>query len=506
VIYDDVLPSHASPFRTLEYRHYLEFFDRSLVVSLGSWHFDFAHAGFGDLRGALDWPDELQSKILDWESGADVVPRLAYVTFLANAQRLLPYFEARRIPFILQLYPGGSFERNVAASDESLRRVLTSPLCRRIIATQGITRAHLIDRLGCEPAKVELIYGGVFDSHVHFDFDRDKRFLGRAKQTLDICFVAHRYGSDMAQKGYDQFVEVARLLASDSRLRFHVVGDYHPEDVPLGSAAGLFTFYGPRRSEFFGDFYPGMDVILSPNQPRGIESGAFDGFPTGACMEAGFRGVLNCVTDPLSMNVAFVDDKDILIIDRDAHRTAYRLAELMANPTRLYELARANCRAFRREFDLDRQLWSRTRLIVRELLLADEPLLVRPYVAPTDIARVWTAQEQARAADLAAADATRRLDDLLADYGALAAGFEELQEYMAAQDHNWAAEYQRLRQDAGFREADLRRRVQDLEERRARPSGRDVQRARLSQAFDRFRFASRVGRHARGEVGEDDQR
>jgi hypothetical protein len=49
-IYDDVLPSPASPFRTLEYGHYLDFFPSSVLVSMEAWHLGFAHAGLGDLR------------------------------------------------------------------------------------------------------------------------------------------------------------------------------------------------------------------------------------------------------------------------------------------------------------------------------------------------------------------------------------------------------------------------------------------------------------------------
>lgn len=412
-IYDDVLPSPGSPFRTLEYRHYLDFFSSAVLVSLETWHFNFAHAGFGDLRDAMG--KQFKHRIVGFEAARDLVPRLAYVTFLGNAQRLLPYFQGRKIPFILQLYPGGSFEPNVKTSDDQLRAVVQSPLCRKVIATQKLTLEHLLDRIGCAPEKVELIYGGVFDSRVDFDFSKDKRFYDTHKDTIDLCFVAHRYGDDMAYKGYDQFVQVARLLAADLRLRFHVVGDYTPEDLPLGDAASSFTFYGARPNAFFADFYPGMDVILSVNHPFGEGQGAFDGFPTGACMEAGFRGVLNCVADPLKLNVAFEDDHDILLVDRNAERTAERLAALFATPDRLYALAQANWRRFHEVFDVDRQLWARTRLIVAELL-REEALVMRPAAAG--------AMASAGTLNALLADSNSRHDALLAEYRKLAEGFE----------------------------------------------------------------------------------
>lgn len=420
-IYDDALPSPGSPFRTLEYCHYLTFFERSALVSLEGWHHGYAHRGLGDLAASLPLPEATQRRSHGRDALDTVVPRLAYVTFLANAANLLAHFEQRRIPFILQLYPGGAFEPHVADSDDALRRIAGSPLCRHIIATQRLTQDYLLGPIGCDPAKVTLIYGGVFDSRVGFDFARDKKQLGRDKDTIDLCFVAHRYGNDMAQKGYDHFVEVARRLSpGDARLRFHVVGDYRPDDLPLGDAAPRFTFHGMQPSAFFAAFYPRMDVILSGNRPLAGAAGPFDGFPTGACMEAGFRGVLNAVADPLDLNVAFEDGRDILIIDRDVERTAGRLAALFADPARLYALAEANWRSFRRVFDVDSQLWQRTRIIVSELM-REEQLVVRP--APAAFGQNYP---ELRVATANWKDAERRHDNLLAAYLTLAEGYEAL--------------------------------------------------------------------------------
>ena len=92
-IYDDVLPSPASPFATLEYGHYLKFFPSSVLVSTEEWHFGFAHAGLGDLRADLPIDEALKRRIITLDAARDLVPKLAYVTFLGNAQRLLPYFK-----------------------------------------------------------------------------------------------------------------------------------------------------------------------------------------------------------------------------------------------------------------------------------------------------------------------------------------------------------------------------------------------------------------------------
>ncbi len=147
------------------------------------------------------------------------------------------------------------------------------------------------------------------------------------------------------------------------------------------------SFTEPQPNAFFEDFYPRMDVIVSANRPLRGREGPFDGFPTGGCMEAGFRGVLNCIADPLDLNVAFEDGHNILLVDRNAERTAQRLAALFAAPDRLYELARANWKRFHEVFDVNRQLWARTRLIVAELL-RDEALIIRPSAALSGLAAV----------------------------------------------------------------------------------------------------------------------
>jgi len=437
-IYDDVLLSPASPFRTLEYEHYLGFFNSSVLVSMEAWHFGFAHHGMGDLAAQLPIAESLKDRILTLDQAANLVPRLAYVTFLGNAQRLLPYFEKRRIPFILQLYPGGSFEPNVAASDEHLRKVAMSPLCRRIITTQTITSKHLLEKIGCDASKIEFIYGGVFDSNVKFSFERDKKLFGRDKDTIDICFVAHRYSNNFAQKGYDQFVEVARALASDERFRFHVVGDYTPDDIPLGSAELVTTYYGAQKNAFFDSFYSSMDIVLSPNHPAGLGCGAFDGFPTGSCMEAGFRGVVNCITDPLKLNVAFNDGRDIMIIDRNVERTIERLRNVTADPAILYELARANQASFRRVLDIDAQLVARTRVIVEELL-QEEQLVTRPSVSLSglDTADIVNAR--------AASDhAAQSIERLVAENQRLADILNEANRYGVERHDNLFREYEKL--------------------------------------------------------------
>ncbi|SAK44091.1 hypothetical protein AWB75_00651 [Caballeronia catudaia] len=437
LIIDEMLPCDFSPFRTLEYAHYLTFFRSSALLSTQGWHAWVSNLGFDEQLAKSELDESIKAKIERFSLFASIVPKLAYVTFLHNAWQVFPHLTERRIPFVMQLYPGGAFEPNVASSDEMLRKIAHSQLCRKIIVTQKLSRDYLLEKIHCDRSKIEFIYGGVFNTRDEFDFTRDKKLCGRDKSTIDICFVAHRYGDDTKKKGYDKFVAVAKALSLRfEAVRFHVVGDYTPDQIPLEHAADYITFHGKQPGSFFKEFYPRMDIILSLNRPSELHEGAFDGFPTGACMEAGFRGVLNCVSDPLNLNVAFTDGEDIMLVDLDMDKTIERLSRLIGDPGRLYDLAYANWRRFLEVFDTDRQLWARTRIISEELLNT-EPLIVRPFPQTSlmdsrvleriraEGAEAFAVQKEvSRQLDANLQDALMRHDNLASAYATLAKGFE----------------------------------------------------------------------------------
>jgi Glycosyl transferase family 2 len=384
LIIDDIMPSDFSPFRTIEYAHHLEFFNARLL-SLEGWHTWIGNENFDDLLVKLPIPEQLKSRVGKFRLHAQMPAKLAYVTFIGNAIRLVPYFEARNLPFVLQLYPGGGFAIDHPEGDETLRRVLLSPMCRKVIVTQTITERYIIEKIGIDPGKVQSIFGGVFESRLPLDTYKAKRYYPADKDTLDLCFVAHKYAGDLVSKGYDRFVAIGLALAARfPHLRMHVVGDYTPADVSLGDYGDRFTFYGRKHSAFFDTFYPRMDAIVSINTPFVLAPGAFDGFPTGACIEAGLRGVLNCLNDPLALNPCFTHEKDIVLLNFDNERSVDILGALLQEPERLYEIAARGAQKFDDVFDTDRQLWARSRIIAEELA-RDSFLVIRPSPPPSTL-------------------------------------------------------------------------------------------------------------------------
>ncbi len=369
LIVDDVLPSSLSPFRTIEYRHYLYNFDAALL-SLEGWHNWEKGTTFEGKLDELEFSENAKRRIFRFSESQHIAARLAYVTFLNNAYNLLPFFEQRNLPFILQLYPGGGFEIGQVETDLKLRSVLLNRLCKGVITTQTISRDYITsEHIGFNACKVHHIFGGVFDSNVPFDFCQDKLFYGGNKSTLDVCFVAYKYNNDLQSKGYDKFIEIANLISSElDCVRFHVVGNYGPDDLPLKGIEGKITFYGPQPAAFFRSFYSRMDAIVSVNRPFLSSSGAFDGFPTGSCLEAGFMGVANFISDPLNLNTQFRDGIDLVLVGDDVEVSARKILAYLRDPTALYKLAHGTYRAFRRIIDVDKQLMTRSQIIFRHLM------------------------------------------------------------------------------------------------------------------------------------------
>ncbi|MEI9413059.1 hypothetical protein [Mesorhizobium salmacidum] len=369
LIFDDVLPSSLSPFRTTEYRHFMNSFS-SALISLEGWGNWIKGSGFSDELASLQFEPAMKSRIFRFQERRDITATIAYVTFLNNAYALLPYFEERGLPFIFQLYPGGGFELDQEETDAKLKAILLSSLCKKVITTQSITRSYIrSDRICCKDDKIVHIFGGVFNSNIQFDFSSDKLTFPDHKQTIDLCFVAHKYGGDLRSKGYDYFVGLARILAPHlPELRFHVVGEYDAGDIPLEDIGDRVVFYGRQPTEFFRWFYPRMDGIVSFNRPFVLTPGAFDGFPTGACLEAGFQGVANFINDPLGLNPEFEDGVDILLIGEDLQASAERILTVLRDKDRLASLGLGAYRAFRRVVDIDRQLATRQEVIASELL------------------------------------------------------------------------------------------------------------------------------------------
>jgi glycosyltransferase involved in cell wall biosynthesis len=165
-------------------------------------------------------------------------------------------------------------------------------------------------------------------------------------------------------KGYDTFIKVAKKLSMfNPRIRFHVVGNFSRDDIDVDSLGNNITYYGVQPTTFFPQFYSEMDLILSPNLPFKLAPGAFDGFPTGACTEAGINGVAVFCTDVLNDNLDFTDGEEIVIVTPDPDEITRKIMEYFCEPEKLALLASRGQVRFQEVNNTEKMLRPRFRLL-----------------------------------------------------------------------------------------------------------------------------------------------
>jgi glycosyltransferase involved in cell wall biosynthesis len=340
VIIDEVFPFEASLFRYNEFNSYYALFDKVKVYTTGL------------SLSLLSEHDTMRRLIRDYKArypGREVAifnphrrvsARLAYCLFLKNTFLLLDYFEENELPFAFCFYPGGGFSLSGQESETMLRKIAASPMFKKMIVTQVVTKNYLLDRKICTEDKICFIYGVVSSGSDPAFHIENKKYFGKGKDRLDICFVANRYTARGVDKGFDLFeAAAARMLAEGMNVHFHVVGTFSDSDLADPRCFGKVRFYGTLKTGELKTFFDGMDIILSPNRIDTLLKGAFDGFPTGSVIEAGLRGVLMMASDELGQNICYKDGEDILIIPNDADRIFDRLKSLYNDPAALRRIA-----------------------------------------------------------------------------------------------------------------------------------------------------------------------
>jgi lipopolysaccharide transport system ATP-binding protein len=309
-VLDDYFPNLLTAFRVAEYNAFLGAYPRLTVLSKAR---DFAahHASYADLYPSF------APRVQPFSRAALKAVGAAYMNFLNNAFRLLPDLERRRIPFLLTLYPGGGLGLREHASDKKLEVVLASPLLHGLTVTLPLTRDYVAEfartrRLPLPP--MQLIRGVV----VHPAYFEDGAsthdpYFGEGKRHMDVCFVAEKYMPRGENKGYPEFIALAAKLRGETALRFHVVGGFSADDVDVSLLGDRLTFHGRLETSRLLEFFRSMDLIVSPNKPFVLHPGNFDGFPTGACVEASLSGVAVMASDPLEQNPGYAHGEAMLI-------------------------------------------------------------------------------------------------------------------------------------------------------------------------------------------------
>lgn len=358
-ILDDFFPNLTTGFRIAEFNYYLERFPNcEAYVHRYDNHYPEYAATYPHLKDKV--------KSFYQFDGTGQSYGLFYTVFLQNAAHFTFAYELDNTPFIFELYPGGGFWINDAEVDARLKKVLGSPLFRKVIVTQKITYDYIVNRGFVTPDKVAYIYGMVTYPE-YFRQTVPKLYFQKTKMTFDICFVANKYMPKGVDKGFPVFIETCKkLLKVTDKFRFHIVGNFEYNEIDVKELGGTVVFYGSKDKRFFPIFFSKMDIIISPNQPFILIPGkSYDGFPTGCCIDAALHNVAVFCTDQLNMNEHFEHKKDIFFINPKAAEIAENILEYYHNPDELYRMSARGQAKFREVFDFTKQMEARASILTQ---------------------------------------------------------------------------------------------------------------------------------------------
>jgi lipopolysaccharide transport system ATP-binding protein len=332
VVLDDFFPNLLTGFRVAEYTAYLRHFPNLHIFSTYS-DFKGAHSEF-----SFEYP-ELASRVSPYSELALEGCKLAYINFLNNAYQFQADLEKHKVPFLLNLYPGGGFGIDEPESDRKLRSVLASSMLRYLFTTQRCSTSYL-SKFNVSVPQIE-VFGGVIPDRSRAKSDVPR--FGNSSPATKVCFVAQKYMPLAANKGLPEFAMAMELLLDQgATIQVTIVGNYDSNDHSLFKRyGGYIAWRGSLTAEELTNFYLSQDVVVSPNRPFILSQGNFDGFPTGACVEASFCGVAMVVSDPLSLNEWYRDGHEIVICSTDPADIAAKVRELVDQPNKRIALANA---------------------------------------------------------------------------------------------------------------------------------------------------------------------
>ncbi|NPA37660.1 MAG: glycosyltransferase family 4 protein [Chlorobi bacterium] len=357
IILDDAFPTVSNLFRIIEYNNYLTKYDSVVMTSSSSYGKSGDRKQFKkDLKVYEKFYPELSKKVKRFNKNKPVKADLVYFMFLHNGMEFISYIEKNKIPFIFTLYPGGGFRLNQEKTDRHLKRLCSSSCFRGVIVTQNVSYRYLVEKKLCPEDKITFIYGG-FPIEFKEEYRNKKK-----KETFDIGFVAHKYTPQGRDKGYDIFIEVARILYNKiENLRVHVVGGFDENDVNVADIKDKIVFHGTLNKDEYMNVLSEFDVFLSPNRFNVLAPGAFDGFPLGE--DAGILGAAMFVTDELGQNEYFKDGEEIVIIDHDPENIANKVLYYYQHPDDLKRLAHNGQKRLTELFSHDVQMTPRYELL-----------------------------------------------------------------------------------------------------------------------------------------------
>ncbi|KQR95491.1 hypothetical protein ASG01_06505 [Chryseobacterium sp. Leaf180] len=356
IIYDSIFPNPISGFRFAEFNSLLATFDKVKII-VNPIDYQSLNQKADDHKNDLNLLKKTNPKSYTKTFVGSVKDikntKLFYCVFLNNIYESLPQLEKNKIGFVFTLYPGGGFDTKDEVALKKLEQVLSSKYFKGVIVTQQFTHDFITESFGCPENKILNIFGCIVPQN-SINITRTRRFQNGMK--VQVCFCAAKYTEIGADKGYDIFIETAKILISKGyNIHFNIIGGYGSKVISIDGLEKFFTFYGYKKYEDLQAIFLDQDIIVSPNRPFVLNVGSFDGFPLGAVVEAVLNGAVPIVTDELKQNTVFSSD-EIMIVKPNAEETAEKIEKLIAAPELLNSISKKAQKKFREIYSESYQL------------------------------------------------------------------------------------------------------------------------------------------------------
>lgn len=367
VIIDNIFPNVFSPFSYEEITNYLYRFKNSLALCTYMYSETLSKESLRDsLFNYKQRHPLLSNKISDYTyvKAKKINTKLMYFIFKTTTLHYYQLLKEKKVDFVFELYPGGGLYFDNPQCDYELRKITKLRGFKKVIVTQKPVRDYLIKKKICKKNQIELIFGVVMNNENNKNFV-NKKFYGKNKETMDVVFMAHRYTNFGEDKGYDLFIKAAKkLIEKYGNIEFHVVGNFNENIIPLENLKDKVHFYGTLKKEEFDKFYYNKDIIVSPNRYGVLAPGAFDGFPTASCTEAGLRETVIICSDELEMSKGYYENgKDIILIKTEENDIVRKIEDLYKNPQKIEIIARQTRKKILQLYSYDCQMKPRIEVI-----------------------------------------------------------------------------------------------------------------------------------------------
>lgn len=365
LIFDTIFPNPISGFRIAEFMSLLNHYDYSKII-VDPTDYNVLNQSkqqhISDLKVLKEKSELVYNKVQvgSIKELININTKLFYSVFLNIIYDCLPYLEKNKTNFIFTLYPGGGFNTKDKVALEKLKTVLNSQYFKGVIVTQDFTRNFLIENFNCPTDKIHYIFGGIIPQN-SININRKREY--KKEGPLNICFCSAKYMDKGLDKGYDIFIEAAKLLLEDNcNVKFSVIGGFNEDDIPLGKYSNQFMFYGYKKYEELSEIFLEQDIIISPNRPFTLSDGSFDGFPLGAVVEAALNGVIPIVTDELKQNSHFTES-EVIIIKPNAEDILRTIKKLIRHEKTVHSMSQNTQLKFREIYSHENQLNERLKIL-----------------------------------------------------------------------------------------------------------------------------------------------